>query len=106
HGVVFQTVAQRPAGLALVQVPTPGPQDGSTRAALTVLTALTPQLRAELTPVVAASPDRVHLDLAGGRTVIWGDASQSETKARIATALLSQPGRTIDVSAPNVATVG
>jgi cell division protein FtsQ len=106
QAVVLQRVAQRPAGLALVRVATPGPQDASTRAALTVLAALTPQLRAALAAVVADSPDRIRLELAGGRTVTWGDATQSETKARVATALLGQPGRTIDVSAPDVATVG
>lgn len=106
QGVVFQSVPQRSAGMPLVRVATPGPQDPSTRAALTVLATLTPPLRAVLAAVVADSPDRIRLELTGDRTVIWGDATQSETKARVATALLSQPGRTIDVSAPNVATVG
>jgi cell division protein FtsQ len=104
-GVPFQTVVRVPAGLALVRVTSPGPADPATRAALRVLAALTPELRAKLVDLVAESPVRIQLDLTGGRTVVWGDAQDSATKARVATALLGQSGRTIDVSAPEVATV-
>ena len=105
EAVPFQSVARPPAGLAVVRVDSPGPSDPSTRAALSVLAALTPELRAKLSAVVAESPVRIHLELTGGRTVIWGDARDGATKARVATALLGQSGRTIDVSAPEVATV-
>ena len=37
--------------------------------------------------------------------IVWGDAQQNETKALVATSLLGRPGRTIDVSAPDVVTV-
>jgi cell division protein FtsQ len=105
EAVPFQSVVRPPAGLAIVRLDSPGPSDPTTRAALRVLAALTPQLRAKLAALVAESPVRIQLDLTDGRKVVWGDAQDSATKARVATALLSQAGRTIDVSAPEVATV-
>lgn len=104
-GVVFRILAGRPADLPLVRVAEPGPDDQATRAALAVLTALTPQLREQLSEVVVDGPARISLLLRGSRTIIWGDASQGETKARVATALLDREGDTIDVSAPEVVTI-
>jgi cell division protein FtsQ len=104
-GVVFQRLAQRPANLPLARVPTPGPGDAATKEALQVLGALTPQLRAQLTEVVVDGPAQIRVLLQGGRTVIWGDATSGDTKARVATALLSRKGNTIDVSAPEVVTI-
>jgi cell division protein FtsQ len=104
-GVVFDTVAVRPRGVALVRLATPGPDDPSTRAAMRVLAALSPSLRGQLVELVVTSPDQIRLDVAGARTVIWGDAEQSDTKSTVATSLLARPGRVIDVSAPEVVTV-
>jgi cell division protein FtsQ len=104
-GVVFQTVPQRPDGLPLVRVATPGRTDVETRAALQVLAVLTPQLRGQLAEVAVDGPARIRVLLRGGRTVIWGDATNGDTKARVATSLLAREGRTIDVSAPDVVTV-
>ena len=39
------------------------------------------------------------------RTVTWGDAEQSDLKAKVATALLSQKGKQIDVSVPEIVTI-
>lgn len=104
-GVVFRTLAQRPDDLPLVRVAAPGQADAATRAALSVLAALTPQLRQRLADVTVAGPARVTLRLHGGRTVLWGDPSQNDVKARVATALLDREGTTIDVSAPDVVTI-
>ncbi len=104
-GVAFHSVAARPAGLPVFAVDTPGPRDESTRAALTVLDALTPQLRAQLQKLSASRPTRIRLELAKGRTVVWGDATDNAAKAKVATALLARPGAEIDVSAPGVVTV-
>jgi cell division protein FtsQ len=105
EGVVFSTSATRPARLALLRVPSAGPTDPATMAALEVLAALTPQLRERLREIVAASPAAIHLELAGGRRVIWGDAAHSAAKAQIATSLLAGSSLTIDVSTPDVVTV-
>lgn len=106
EGVVYHTVTGKPADLPVVKLAAPGPDDPSTRAALRVLAALTPTLRSKLIALAAPAPTRIRLELAGGRAVVWGDAEESETKARVATSLLARPGRTIDVSAPEVVTVG
>jgi cell division protein FtsQ len=104
-GVVFQTLPQRPAGLPLARVGTPGREDSATRGALQVLAALTPQLREQLVEVAVEGPARILVKLRGNRTVVWGDATRSDTKATVATALLSQNSDTIDVSAPDVVTI-
>ena len=105
EGVVFTTSATRPALLALLRVPRAGPTDPATMAALEVLAALTPQLRERLREIVAESPTAIRLELAGGRQVIWGDATDSAAKAQIATSLLAGSSGTIDVSTPDVVTV-
>ncbi|GAA1818333.1 hypothetical protein GCM10009682_43750 [Luedemannella flava] len=105
-GVAFRTLAQRPRELPLVVVPSPGPEDVATRSAVRVLGALTPQLREQLVRLLAPSPARIRLELDGGRTIVWGDAEDSDTKARVATALLKKEGKLIDVSAPDFVTVG
>lgn len=104
-GVAYRMVEKRPAGLPLAQLATPGPGDRNTRAALTVLTALTPELRERLVGISVDAPARIKLVLRGDRTVIWGDDTASDTKAQEATALLRRDGDTIDVSAPNVVTI-
>lgn len=104
-GVVFGTDAVRPAGVPLLRVASAGPRDPSTRAALSVLAALSPVLRERLRVLVADAPTRISLELAGGRQVIWGDATENARKARVATSLLARPGTVIDVSAPEVVTV-
>lgn len=104
-GVVFRSVVERPADLPIVRVAAPGRDDPATRAGLVVLAALTPQLREQLVEVVVSGPARVSLRLRGDRRVVWGDASRSDLKARVATALLEREGETIDVSAPNVVTI-
>ncbi|MFC6020377.1 cell division protein FtsQ/DivIB [Plantactinospora solaniradicis] len=104
-GVVFQTRSDHPAGLPLARIGTPGPDDVATRGALEVLAALTPELRERLTEVVVEGPARITVKLRGGRTVLWGDASRSDTKAQVATSLLARKGDTIDVRTPDVVTI-
>ncbi len=103
-GVVFRTVPAQP-DLPALQLTAPGPADPTTRAALQVLSALTPRLRDELLSLDAVSPAQIHLRLRAGRQVIWGDATDSAAKAQAATALLGYQGSVIDVSAPQFVTV-
>jgi cell division protein FtsQ len=103
-GVAFRTVGVAPAGVVALKVTSPGPADPATTAALHVVAALTPRLRSLVTAVAAPAPTAIRLELTGGRVVVWGGADQSDLKAQVATALLSRPGKTIDVSAPEVAT--
>jgi cell division protein FtsQ len=105
EGVAYRTVARRPDGLPVAQLAAPGPDDINTRSALTVLSSLTAELREQLVSISVPAPAQVRLGLRKDRTVIWGDESQSETKAQVATALLERKGDTIDVSAPKVVTI-
>jgi cell division protein FtsQ len=103
-GVVFQTV-ERAGDLPVVIVAEPGPADPATRAALTVLAALTPELRGDLESLTVQGPARIQLVLRSGWTVMWGDETESEDKAQVATALLDRDGEVIDVSAPEVVSI-
>lgn len=104
-GVVFQRLTVPAGGLPRLDVPAAGPDDPATRAALAALSALSPPVRAQLRVVAAATAEAVRLDLSGGRTVVWGDASDAAAKAQALQALLGRPGRTYDVSTPAVVTV-
>jgi cell division protein FtsQ len=111
-GVAFDTVAARPPGLPTVTVKS----GADTRAGIQVLASLTPRLREELVSVTVNGPARISLVLTGHRKVVWGDATQSDRKAKVATALLERAdgagdddplaeGKTLDVSAPDVVTI-
>lgn len=104
-GVPFRRTATRPAGLPLVVLAHAGPDDRATRAVLTVVAALTPPLRSRLDRIVAPTSAQVELRLSDGRAVFWGDADDSARKAMVAAAVLSRPGRRIDVSAPGLVTI-
>lgn len=104
-GVGFLTLPQEPADLPMVVLAEPGPDQPDTRAALSVLAALTPQLRAELTALTVTGPASIQLTLASDRTVLWGQPVDNQDKARVATALLEREGEVIDVSALEVVSV-
>ncbi|AGZ40293.1 putative cell division protein FtsQ [Actinoplanes friuliensis DSM 7358] len=105
EGVAYRTVSKRPSGLPVAKLAAPSPEDINTRSALIVLSALTAELRDQLVSISVPAPAQVSLGLRKDRTVIWGDDTQSENKARVATALLERKGDTIDVSAPDVVTI-
>ncbi len=104
-GVVFNRVPSRPAGVILLAVAAPGPQDEPTRAGLHVIGSLTPALRRVVKRVVAGTAADITVELTDGRLIVWGDDSQSEKKAQVATALLDRASKRIDVSAPDVVAV-
>ena len=103
-GVDFAT-APPPPGLPYLDVDNPGPADGPTKAALEVMTALPPDVVAQVGRVAAPSLASVTLTLADGRTVVWGTTDRTDEKANKLAALLTQPGRTYDVSSPDLPTV-
>jgi cell division protein FtsQ len=103
-GVDF-AVAPPPPALPYIDVDNPGPDDPTTKAALAVLIALRPEIAAQVGRVAAPSVASITLKLADGRTVIWGTNDRTEEKAEKLAALLTQPGRTYDVSSPDLPTV-
>lgn len=105
QGVIFRTVSRPPKGVVLVRFGDQGQDGPSTRAALSVIAALTPKLRSELEVLVVDGPARIKLELRADRVITWGDADQSELKAKVASALLARSEKLIDVSAPDVVTL-
>ena len=103
-GVDFAT-APPPPGLPYIEVANPGPADPPTKDALRVMTALSPEVVAQVSRIAAPSVAAITLTLTDGRTVVWGTTDRTEEKAEKLTALLTQPGRVYDVSSPDLATV-
>ena len=103
-GVDFATAPPPPA-LPYIDVDNPGPADPATKAALAVLTALRPEVVAQVSRIAAPSVASIKLTLADGRTVIWGTNDRTEEKAQKLAALLTRPGRTYDVSSPDLPTI-
>ena len=103
-GVDFAT-APPPPGLAYIDVDNPGPTDPTTRAALEVMTALRPEVAAQVSRIAAPSVASITLTLTDGRTVVWGTTERTGEKAEKLAALLTQPGRVYDVSSPDLPTV-
>jgi len=103
-GVDFAT-APPPPGLPYIDAANPGPTDPATKAALQVLTALRPEVAGQVGRVAAPSVASITLTLNDGRLVIWGTTDRTEEKAEKLAALLTQPGKTYDVSSPDLPTV-
>lgn len=78
--------------------------DGTAEALSEVLAEIPEPLRSGVQDMTASSPSDVTLTLsleeAGTKTVVWGDARDSELKATVVQALLPEPGTVIDVSSP------
>ncbi|KLO32075.1 cell division protein FtsQ/DivIB [Mycobacterium haemophilum] len=103
-GVDFATAPPPPA-LPYIDVGNPGPTDPETKAALVVLLALRPEVAGQVARIAAPSVSSITLTLTDGRAVIWGSTDRAEEKAEKLAALLTQPGRTYDVSSPDLPTV-
>jgi cell division protein FtsQ len=103
-GVDFATGPPPPA-LPYIDVANPGPSDPATKAALQVLLALRPEVAGQVGRIAAPSVASITLTLGDGRVVIWGTTDRTDEKAEKLAALLTQPGRTYDVSSPDLPTV-
>ncbi|OBA64218.1 cell division protein FtsQ [Mycobacterium sp. 1100029.7] len=103
-GVDFATGPPPPA-LPYIDVANPGPADPTTKAALQVLLALRPEVAGQVGRIAAPSLASITLTLGDGRVVIWGTTDRTDEKAEKLAALLTQPGKTYDVSSPDLPTV-
>jgi cell division protein FtsQ len=107
-GVLFDTVSGAPpAGVVPLDVPSPGPGDPATTAALAAVEALSDDLRTQVASVAATPAGETTLTLTDGTLVRWGGPERSERKAAALAALIDQlahgdlePAATIDVSTP------
>lgn len=105
EGVVFDRSTTAPGSIWRVELAAPGPDDLATIETLIVLQSLPPDLADEVEHVAAPSPASVTLYLEDGRTLRWGDGSESEQKAEVADRLLAGGYEHVDVSAPDAPTV-
>ncbi|MCK0173358.1 MULTISPECIES: cell division protein FtsQ/DivIB [Mycobacteriaceae] len=103
-GVDFAT-GPPPGILPYLETANPGPSDPATEAALEVMLALPPDVAGQVARIAAPSVASITLTLIDGRTVVWGTNDRTEEKALKLAALLTQPGRTYDVSSPDLPTV-
>jgi cell division protein FtsQ len=103
-GVDFATAAP-PQPLPYLDVENPSPADPTTKAALQALTALRPEVADQVGRIAAQSVSSITLTLTDGRVVLWGTTERTGEKAKKLAALLTQPGRTYDVSSPDLPTV-
>jgi cell division protein FtsQ len=103
-GVDF-AIAPPPPGVPYLDADNPGPNDPPTKAALQVMTSLRPEVAAQVARIAAPSVAAITMQLTDGRQVVWGTTDRTEEKAVKLAALLTQPGRTYDVSSPDLPTV-
>jgi cell division protein FtsQ len=107
-GTAFRQVTAPPAGLPKVDLGAGDPR-AATAAASTVAGALTPAERAAVDTVRvdagSGGAPAVSLGLTDGRRVLWGGAERSVEKARLLAPLLGQPGKSIDLSDPDLVVV-
>ncbi|WP_083870705.1 cell division protein FtsQ/DivIB [Nocardia aobensis] len=94
-----------PPGVAKLVTDHPGSADPVTRAAVAVLDAAPPALRAQVGEVVARTVSDIELKLRDDRTVVWGGPDDSERKAAVVLPVLTRPGTVFDVSSPDLVTV-
>ncbi|MTD16509.1 FtsQ-type POTRA domain-containing protein [Nakamurella sp. YIM 132087] len=104
-GVAYERVATVPAGMVTVNLATPAPGDPATEAALTVIGAMTADFRETVASVTARSAYDLSVTLKDKRVVFWGGTDRSARKMQILPALLERPGKTFDVSDPDLVTV-
>jgi cell division protein FtsQ len=106
-GVVVETVARRPRGLARVDVDlrTAGP--AAMNAALAVWKELPRSLRAHVASIGADTPDGVWLRLDGGALVRWGNAERTRDKVAALAAVrkAEADAQVYDVASPGTPAV-
>ncbi|MGH8917045.1 MAG: cell division protein FtsQ/DivIB, partial [Actinomycetes bacterium] len=98
-------VKTRPPGLPELKLPKVSADDPVTRAVTAVLGVIPQALLKQVTTATAQTPASVEFTLAGGQTVRWGDAGKTDRNAEVLAALLTQPGKVYDVSAPELPTI-
>ncbi len=100
-GVVFSTYKKAPPDLPRVETSI-GTTAQALREAAEVISALPDDLTLRVDHVQVTTVDQISLVLKDGRTVIWGSADESATKADVLETLLATvDAQTYDVSVPS-----
>lgn len=106
-GVAYRQAPEVPPALPMLGFGAVGPGDPATEAALAVLAALPPDLRAQVRTVdvdSAAVEPTVRLGL-GERQVRFGTPDRAARKVAVLVPLLTQEGTVYDVSSPELPTI-
>ncbi len=104
EGVLFREYPRAPAHLPDVR--TTGPTDQRVRReAAAVVSALPVTLARQVDHLEVSTIDQITLALRDGRTVLWGSAQDSATKARVLEQLLEREAQVYDVSVPGQPTI-
>ena len=104
-GVVVESLADRPAGIPLIDATSAEAGSVAFESVAEVLTALPADLRAQVDVISASTRDDVTFTMTGaGHRVVWGSAERSAFKARVLAAAIVAAGQgapsEFDVSAP------
>ncbi len=102
EGMLFRTYPRVPARLPLVDAERLEDirQDEALREAAAAVASLAPQIVRRVAVVEVVSRDDITLVLKNEDRVTWGGAEDSDRKAEVLAALLSQPASVYDVSVP------
>jgi cell division protein FtsQ len=101
-GRTFDNMSTAPTGLPLLSPANDVLADPATLAAMAqIASALPTQVRSLVKAITATAADDVDLQLADGRTVVWGGSDRNADKIRILPALLRRPGHVFDISNPD-----
>jgi len=98
-GLAYATVPAAPPGVPQISASVSPPGKEALRAGISVLQAMTPDLRRSITDITVSGAHSVTLK-AGRTTIIWGGAADPALKVKVLTLLLRQAPAVIDVSAP------
>lgn len=101
QGVVFRRYPSAPKDLPVVRT-TSGTKSDALAEAATVVGVLPDELARRVDFVEVATIDRISLRLHDGRTILWGSADDSESKAKVVKVLLDAAPKasTYDVTVP------
>ncbi|SHE26470.1 cell division protein FtsQ/DivIB [Actinomyces glycerinitolerans] len=102
EAVVLETVEQAPDDLAVIQTQ-PGQElsEVQVSAVTEAIGSLDADVRAQVAKGAVSDTGQVTLTLTGGATVVWGQSTDNELKARVLAVLLDQEAQTYDVSSPH-----
>ncbi len=103
-GADFAVVSEPPGGLPRLTVGGAA-ETARVHAALHALDSLPSGLEKRVVTVSADSPIDVRFTLEKGKKVVWGAPKEAQRKGTVLTVLMSRPGTTYDVAAPDLPTV-
>lgn len=103
-GVLFRGYDSQPEGLPVVRI-SAGTRSEALAEAAQVIAALPGELAERVDHLEVETVDSITLRLRNGKTIFWGSAADSATKAEVLDVLLRQKASVYDVSVPGQPTI-